>query len=334
VYIIRSAGTGTAQVVRKLGPNGLLSFGSQLKGSASTAHLVTVANTGNATLTLTNAVFTGANPGDFSVDPDTTSCDLSAEATLNAGQSCKVGILFKPAAAGSRTANFVLLDNTVTNSNTVQLGGTGTLPAPTFTITSPAPGTSVVHGTAVKFAVSVTSAAAPAPTGTVKFAVNSTAVGSPVALSSGTASVTVTEATAATYTLSATYSGDANYAAAGPVSRSLIVTAAASATKLASLTNPATECKPVEFSVSVTGTSGTQPTGKVELKKGTAVLATASLTNGGAKLSTSALTVGTNVLTAGYQGDARNRASTSAPLSQVIMSSGGSCSGAESPSPL
>ena len=36
----------------------------------------------------------------------------------------------------------------------------------------------------------------------------------------------------------------------------------------------------------VTGTSGTQPTSKVELKRGTAMLAATSLSNGGAKLST------------------------------------------------
>jgi len=337
VYVISSAAaTGTAQVVRKLGPNGLLSFGAQLRGSASAAHLVTVANTGNSALTLTNAVLTGTNPGDFSVDPDTTSCDLSAEATLNAGQSCKVGILFKPAAAGARSANLVLLDNTVTNSNTVQLTGTGTLPAPTFVITSPPSGTSVKSGTAVIFAVSVTSTSSPAPTGTVKFSVNGTPIGSAVTLSSGKASVSVTETTVGTYNLSATYSGDANYAAAGPITRSYNVTAAAAASKtsLASLANPTMECKPVEFSVRVTGTGGTHATGKVELKKGTTVLAAASLSNGGAKLSTSALTVGTNVLTASYQGDARNRASTSAPLSQVILSSGSSCSGMVLRNPL
>jgi hypothetical protein len=55
-------------------------------------------------------------------------------------------------------------------------------------------------------------------------------------------------------------SDGANYAAAGPITRSYNVTAAAaSKTLLASLKNPALACEPVEFSVRVTGTSGTQP---------------------------------------------------------------------------
>jgi hypothetical protein len=38
--------------------------------------------------------------------------------------------LCKPTAAAARSANFVLLDNTVANPNTIQLTGTGTLSRP------------------------------------------------------------------------------------------------------------------------------------------------------------------------------------------------------------
>ena len=133
VYMISQIATGTTQVIRKLGPNGFLAFPGQLKGSTSPAQMVTVANIGNNTLTLSNTVITGTNADDFAIDTNTTSCNLAAGATLLSGQSCKVGILFKPSAGGSRTASLVLLDNTVTNSNTVQLAGTGTLPPPTPT---------------------------------------------------------------------------------------------------------------------------------------------------------------------------------------------------------
>jgi Bacterial Ig-like domain (group 3) len=319
VYIISgAASTGTAQIIRKLGTNGFVFFGGQLKGTTSTAHQVTVSNTGNAALTLTNAVITGTNPGDFSIDPATTSCLLTAGSVLDAGQSCKVGFFFKPSAGGTRTANFVLLDNTVTNSNTVELSGIGSLPAPTFTITSPATGTSVTAGTAVKFAVSVTSSSSPVPTGTIVFKVDSTALGS-VALSSGTASVNVTETTTGSHTLSASYSGDSNYAAAGPITRTYTVTAAATKVVLASSTNPATNCKPVSFSVTVEGATGVKPTGKVELKKGSAVLATATLSQGETKMSTSALAVGKNVLTASYEGDAKNKPANSTAFTQTIQ---------------
>lgn len=325
VYIITgTAATGTAQVIRKLGPNGFLNLGGQLKGTTGSAQQVTVANTGNSSLTLTNVVFTGTNPSDFAIDPNTTSCILTAGATLSSGQSCKVGFLFKPSAGGIRTANVVFLDNTVTGSNTVQLYGVGTLPAPTFTITSPTTGTSVTAGTAVTFTVSVTSSSSPPPTGKVTMLLDGATIsGSPATLnSSGVASLSVVTSVTGTHTLSATYSGDANYAASGPITRTYTVTAAITkpVIKLSSSANPATSCQAVVFSVTVTGTSGDTPTGKVELYKGASVLDTATLNKGEATLTTSALTVGTNVLAASYGGDARNRASTSATLNQVISS--------------
>jgi len=321
VYIISGTpASATAQVIRKLGPNGFLNFGGQLRGSTSSAHLVTVANTGNSQLTLTRAFITGTNASDFTIDSNTTSCNLIAGATLNAGQSCKVGILFKPAAAGARSGNLVFLDNTVTNSNTVQLLGVGTLPAPTFTITSPAASSSTKAGTAITFSVSVTATTSPAPTGKVTMLLDGAAIsGSPATLnSSGVASLSVVTSIIGTHTLSATYSGDANYAAAGPLTRTYAVTAAA-AVVLTSSANPASKCTRLVFSTVVTGSSGATPTGKVELKKGSTVLAITTLNHGEAKLSTSALSVGTNMLIASYEGDAEHSASTSKPFKQVIL---------------
>jgi hypothetical protein len=330
VYIISSAAaTGTAQVVRKVGPNGFLNFGSRAKGGSGVAHIATVANTGNEALTITNAVISGTNPGDFKIDPNTTSCLLSPGSTLSSGGSCQIGVLASPTAAGARSATLVLLDNTVTNSNTVQLVVTGTLPTPTLAVTSPASGSSVKSGVAVKFAVSVTSSSAPAPTGTVSFKVDGVAHGSPVALSAGTASVNVTESVTGTHTLSATYSGDANHSPAGPVSETYSVTSAAQPSKvtLTSSANPAEYCQPVDFTVTVSGASGVTPTGIVSLKRGTTVLDSASLSNGMAMLSSSIATigVGTNLLTASYTGDAKNAASSSAAFSQVISSRGSAC---------
>ena len=328
VYIISgAAATGTPQVIRKVGPNGYLAFGGQLVGTNSSAQLMTVSNTGNSALTITNAVLTGTNPTDFAIDPNTTSCLLTPGSTLYSGQTCKIDILFKPSAGGYRYANLVLLDNTVTNSNTVQLVGTATLHAPTITITSPATGTSVPAGTAITFSVTVTSTVTPAPTGTVKFLADGAAIGSPVTLSSsGAASVSLALTTVGTHTLSATYNGNTFYPAAGPVTRTYTVTAAPSMTTLASVANPAARCKPVDFTVTVTGARGTEPTGKVVLKKGAVVLATAALSDATATLSTSALPVGTNMLTASYEGDATNDASISPVFRQVIMSSRVGCS--------
>jgi Bacterial Ig-like domain (group 3) len=327
VYIISSTtATGTVQVVRKLMAKGYLLFNGQLKGTTSPAQTVTVSNTGNSSLVLTNVVITGTNATEFKIDPNTTSCLLTPGSTLYSGQSCKVGILFTPATGGSRTANLTFLDNTVTGSNTVQLFGVAALPAPTFAITSPATSTSVTAGTAVTFAVSVTSTTSPAPTGKVTMLLDGATIsGSPATLNtSGVASLSVVTSVTGMHTLSATYSGDANYATAGPLTRTYTVTAA-SVVKLTSSANPAAKCKPVNFSITVAGTNGAVPTGRVELKKGSTALAVATLINGTARVSTSALPAGTNVLTASYGGDAKNVASTSAPFEQMIFSSGASC---------
>jgi hypothetical protein len=226
VYIIsNSATTGTAQVIRKVGPQGFVAFPNQGKGTASAPQFVKVTNTGNSAMVLTNVVITGANATEFKIDNTATSCLLTAGATLFPGQTCRIGIIFTPAAVGARLATLTLLDNTVDGADTVTLSGTGVLPAPIFTITSPANGSSFKSGTAVTFSVSVTSSSGAQPTGTVQFKVDGANYGSPVTLSStGTASTSVTGLTTTSHTLSVTYSGNANYAAAGPISVSITIT--------------------------------------------------------------------------------------------------------------
>jgi hypothetical protein len=326
VYILSgTAATGTSQVVRKLGPDGVLAFGNQLRGTAGAALPVTVANTGNSELVLTNLLINGTNGGDFSIDPDTTSCLLTAGSGLEPGQSCKVGVIFKPAASGSRSANLVFLDNTVTNSNVVQLSGIGTLPAPTFAISAPVSGAKETVGVAFPFSVTVTSATSPAPTGTVKFSVNGTAVGSAVTLVSGAASVSLTETAAGAFTLSAIYSGDANYSAAGPVSEAITVAAATkppSTVTLKAKTNPATTCESIEFSVAVTSEPVEKATGKVELMDGSKLLATGTMSDGSATLSVPKLAAGAHMLNAAYLGDSDHAASASPALKETVNAAG------------
>jgi hypothetical protein len=227
VYILsNSATSGSAQVVRQLGVNGILTFStSQLRGTATAAKTEVITNTGNSALNVTGAVFTGNNPGDYALDPTTTSCNFSSGNSLASGQSCKVGVIFKPSAAGTRTASLTLLDNTVTNANTILLTGAGVLPSPTVKITAPASGASFSSGTTVKFSVSVTSSGT-APTGNVTFKVDGAAYGSPVTLASGAAAVSLTGLTVKAHTISATYNGDGNYSAV-TVSETITVTAAA-----------------------------------------------------------------------------------------------------------
>jgi hypothetical protein len=134
-------------------------------------------------------------------------------------------VIFKPAAAGARAARLVFTSNTVANLNTVLLNGTGILPKAILAITSPAGGSSSKAGTSINLAASVTSASGPVPTGKVQFEVDGVSFGSPVTISSGTVSTSVTGLTTAGHTLGAIYLGDANYAQTGPVNVSVTVTA-------------------------------------------------------------------------------------------------------------
>ncbi|HEY9125750.1 MAG TPA: Ig-like domain repeat protein [Acidobacteriaceae bacterium] len=226
VYVI-STSAGANQVIRKLGVNGYLAFGTQLRNVASAVKMVTVSNTGNSTMSLSSASIQGTNAADFKIDSNTTSCLLTPGSTLASGQSCQIGIIFTPSATNVRSASLVFLDNTVTNSNTVLLNGSGVLPSPTVTIVTPASGSSYVSGTSIPFKVTVTYTSSPAPTGTVKFALDGTVINSGVTISSGQATLNAVVSAVGSHTIAVAYSGDANYAYVGPVSRTFTVTAAA-----------------------------------------------------------------------------------------------------------
>jgi len=332
VYILSNAPTtGSTQALRKVGVTGTWSFGSVLRGTTTAAKVFTVANTGNDSLILSaNASITGANPSDYSIDPATTNCVLTAGATLLQGHSCKVGVVFKPAAAGARTASLVLHDNTISGSNPILLSGTGILPAPVFTITSPANGSSFKTGTTITFSVSVKSTSGTQPTGTVQFLVDNVNHGTPIALSTtGTASISVTGLTIATHTLSAKYSGDANYAAAGPISVSSVVTAAVRVPPVVTLSvaeRPENICSIPQFAVTVSSDSGPVPTGVVHLVDGGHMGPVGSLSNGKALLSSGRLRVGLHRLTASYAGDEMHGPAVSSALVQQI-SPLGACRG-------
>ncbi len=310
VYIISSAATG--QVIRKVGSPGQLAFGNQTKGVASTAQLVTVTNTGNSGMTLTNVVFTGANAADFKVDNTTTTCVLTPGASMYAGQTCRIGVIFTPAAVGAASATLTLLDNTVSGADSVTLGGAGVLPTPTFKITAPANGASFTSGTAVTFSASVTSTSGAQPTGTVQFKVDGANYGSAVTLSgAGTASTSVTGLTTTTHTLSATYSGSTTYAAAGPISVSITVTAPAVVKFTAPLTSqklrPRTS---VTLAVTVEANEGPAPTGSVEFSVDGKSVATSPIVSGMASVNTRTLAAGHHNLTATYSGNNYHPAST------------------------
>jgi hypothetical protein len=208
VYITSlSSTTGTAEVIRKVGVIGALTFTSTTQGTTSASMIVNVANTGLNALTITHETITGTNPGDFVIDNTTTSCNFSAGNYLYPGQSCQIGVAFKPGALGSRTATLTLADNTVTGGSKVKLSGTG-VASTIVKFTSPTAAQQIPSGTSLSIGVTVTSKTAPAPTGTVTFSVDGKQVGSAVTIASGTASVKSGSLTSGTHTIRAAYSGD------------------------------------------------------------------------------------------------------------------------------
>jgi Bacterial Ig-like domain (group 3) len=322
VYVISSAASG--QVIRNIGPVGIINFVNQNKGIQSAAHQITVTNTGNSTMTLTNVVITGTNATDYKIDSTSTTCLLTAGSVLSSGQTCRIGVVFTPAAVGSRSAYLHLLDNTLSGDDHIQLAEVSVLPVPTFKITSPANGASFTSGTAITFKVSVTYTSSPAPTGTVQFKVDGANYGGPVTISSGAASTSVTGLTQTSHTLSATYSGDANYAPAGPISVSVAVTAvkinpAVTLSPTASINT----CSPAQFGIAVAGTSKVLPTGQVSLLDGSATLVSSALANGKTTLSVPRLGPGSHSLRAHYAGDSNYLPADSSAL--VEAGSAGSC---------
>ncbi len=100
-----------------------LNFAGQVVGNKSATQAVTISNTGNVSLTITNVTVAGPNSADFSVEPNGTTC--SATAPIAAGSNCVVTVGFDPGAAGSRSGTLNIFDNAANSPQTVALSGTG-----------------------------------------------------------------------------------------------------------------------------------------------------------------------------------------------------------------
>ena len=90
-----------------------LAFSTTPLGTSSTVQALTLTNSGNASLSLTNLQVTG----DYK---PTNNCP----ATLSAGSNCTVNVVFTPSTTGSRSGNLTITDSAGT-PQTVTLSGTG-----------------------------------------------------------------------------------------------------------------------------------------------------------------------------------------------------------------
>ncbi len=103
-----------------LTPTALI-FPSTKLGSSSAVQVVTLKNTGGATLDINTGGITisGVDASSFT---KTTTCGT----TLAAGASCTISVTFKPAATGALTAALNVADNASGSPQAVSLNGTGT----------------------------------------------------------------------------------------------------------------------------------------------------------------------------------------------------------------
>jgi uncharacterized repeat protein (TIGR01451 family) len=135
-----------------LSPNPV-NFGSVSTGSSDQATL-TVSNPGTATLDVSGAALSGADPGDFQITGQSSGCNSGMVA---AGTSCALTITFTPGAAGTRTATLTLTDNASPATQSVTLTGVGGQAAATLSPNSLDFGTVAVGGSGAQKAVKIKS---------------------------------------------------------------------------------------------------------------------------------------------------------------------------------
>lgn len=176
------------------------------------------------------------------------------------------------------------------------------------------------YGNSVTFTatISIISPGAGTVTGTVTFFDGATSLGSsPV--SSGQATLSLSNLTPGLHNITATYSGDADFLTSTSTTWLQTVNQAVTSTNLASSQNPSYFGNSVTFTATVSVTSGTgTPTGTVTFKNGATTLSTQTLSSGVATFSTSSLSVGTQNITATYNTDGNFAGSISNTVPQVI----------------
>jgi sugar lactone lactonase YvrE len=342
IYVITQAPSGAAtQVVQKVTNEGDLNFNTQTENTTSTAQILTVTNVGNANMVLTSYSFTGAHPTNFSIDPTTTSCLLTAGATLAPGATCQIGVLFKPTTTGVLSAYLNLINNTVNNSNQVLLAGTGTAPAPSFVpgklsfpATMPTKANSIpVTLTNTGNAALEVSKIAVGGTNADAFSVGGNCAGGSIAPNAScTLNVTFNPATTGDYAAALQFTDNAPNSPQSVFVSGSGVKPFTSGIKLASAINPAPACSAVTFQVKVSTSDGSMATGPVSLEVGGLTLASGTLTKGAATLTVQGLAPGLNLLTATYAGDPAHAGSLSSTLSQMVNR--GSCGSLKAPQPI
>ncbi len=226
-------------------------------------------------------------------------------------------------------------DTTASHTITATYGGdanfissTGSQPesvAPVSTTTSvvASPLTSTYGQSVTLTATVAPTTGASDPTGTVTFADNATTLGSSTLSTSGgvtTASMLLTTLAVGSDPVTASFDGGADFLASSSATTAPVAVSRAP-TSLGLLTsfNPSPFTQSVTLTATVFPTTGSGETGTVTFFDNSTSIGTSSVSNGQATLSTTALPVGTDPITASYNGDGDFIGSSTADaLSQAV----------------
>jgi hypothetical protein len=114
------SGTGVAQAVAS--PSSV-NFGTQVSGTTSALHVVTLKNNLSGALTISSLAVTSGTP--FSIDPSST----CLTPTVAAGAACTVALAFAPTSATASNGSLTIMDSAANSPQTVPLSGNGIAPA-------------------------------------------------------------------------------------------------------------------------------------------------------------------------------------------------------------
>ena len=174
------------------------------------------------------------------------------------------------------------------------------------------------NGQAVVFTAKVASTSGTPPNGEIVTFKQGTTVLGTGSLNDGSASFTTSTLKVGTTSVTAEYGGDASSAGSTSKAVSQVVSKATTTTALTSSVNPSKFGQSVTFTATVAPQFSGTPTGTVTFNNGSTKLGTVSLSGGVASYTTTKLAVGTEPITAVYNGSTSFTTSTSSALSQAV----------------
>jgi uncharacterized repeat protein (TIGR01451 family) len=129
-------------------------FGGQTVGTTSSAGVVTLSNTGDASLFVNSASITGSAAGDFAMISD----HCTTVGVLAAGASCTVSVKFTPSVPGLRTATFQFGDDAGGSPHSVALTGIGALASADLAVSIAATPNPAKAGSKVTYTITILNA--------------------------------------------------------------------------------------------------------------------------------------------------------------------------------